>query len=199
MDKRNLSTTFRTVIALLIAFVLIPSVNVFAQDTYNISKDSEMEVLGTSNIHDWEAEVKKIEGNIQMMDDMVQSVSVSIPVKSLDSGKGGMNSNMYKALKADKHENIMFELESAEMVSGDPASEMMLSAKGNLTIAGKTNPITMEVKATKSDSGYTFTGKQVVNMTDYGVEPPTAMFGTIATGEEVTIEFNLHTEATATH
>ena len=32
-------------------------------------------------------------------------------------------------------------------------------------------------------------GEKTFNMTDYGIEPPTALFGTITTGDEVTIKF----------
>lgn len=199
MSKLNLSSIYRFFASLIIAAVIIPASTVFGQTTYTIAKSSTMTVFGTSNIHDWECDVEQIDGTIQVEEGTIQNVKVTIPVKSMDSGKGGMNSNMYKALKADDHENIMFELESTEIVSGDAASQMVLSASGQLTIAGETNTITMEVNGEKTDNGYTFSGKQIINMTDYDVDPPTAMFGTISTGEEVTIEFTIHTETTATH
>jgi polyisoprenoid-binding protein YceI len=133
-----------------------------------------------------------------MSENTVTNVDISIPVKSIDSGKGGMNSNMYDALKADKHKNITFALETTELKSGDFNSDMVLAVTGQLTIAGTTNTIDMEISGTKTDEGYTFTGEKMINMTDYDVEPPTAMFGTISTGEEVTIYFTINANNTST-
>ena len=36
-----------------------------------------------------------------------------------------------------------------------------------------------------------FTGSIKIVMSDYGIEPPVAMFGTLKTGDEVTIDFEL--------
>ena len=33
-------------------------------------------------------------------------------------------------------------------------------------------------------------GAQQVKMTDYGVDPPTALFGVLKTGDAITISFN---------
>jgi hypothetical protein len=48
------------------------------------------------------------------------------------------------------------------------------------------------VKGTKvGEDNYRFEGTYGINMKDYGVDPPSAVFGTIKSGEEVTIKFNI--------
>jgi hypothetical protein len=41
-----------------------------------------------------------------------------------------------------------------------------------------------------TNNNVTFTGKKTIKMTEFEVEPPTALLGTIKTGDEVTISFN---------
>ncbi|MEQ8807891.1 MAG: YceI family protein, partial [Imperialibacter sp.] len=70
-----------------------------------------------------------------------------------------------------------------------------VEAKGNLTIAGKTNAVTLPVAGKRDANGkYSFEGSYKLNMKDYDMEPPTAMFGQIVTGEEVEISVNLIVE-----
>jgi polyisoprenoid-binding protein YceI len=188
---------FRLMTGLMLITLLIPVIPATAQTSYTINDNSTMIIDGTSNVHDWECDVQKLNGAVEMNEGMISNVTLSIPVKSIDSGKGGMNSNMYDALKADKHKNITFKLDSTQLKSGDADSEMVLAVSGKLTIAGKTQTITMDVNGQKSEDGYTFSGEKKLNMTDYDVKPPTAMFGTISTGEEVTIIFTINAEPSA--
>ena len=63
---------------------------------------------------------------------------------------------------------------------------------GTLTVAGKENKIEMDVVATRMADG-TLKAKGVVpiKMTDYGIKPPTAIFGRLKTGDEVKVNFEL--------
>ncbi|MCB0855839.1 MAG: YceI family protein, partial [Bacteroidetes bacterium] len=63
--------------------------------------------------------------------------------------------------------------------------------KGQLTIAGVTKTITLNADCKVSDNGQiTCTGSKKIKMSDYGIDPPTAMFGTIKTGDDLTIVFS---------
>ncbi len=64
------------------------------------------------------------------------------------------------------------------------------SAAGQLTVAGATRPLTMALKATIVDGGgLLFEGSAPLRMTEFGIEPPKAMLGTIKTGDEVRVGF----------
>ena len=48
----------------------------------------------------------------------------------------------------------------------------------------------MQVKISMPAKGtMQFAGVQTIKMTDYGVTPPVALFGTLTTGDEITINF----------
>jgi hypothetical protein len=48
----------------------------------------------------------------------------------------------------------------------------------------------MEVNGTREPGGaYVLTGQLPIRMSDYGIKPPTAMMGTIKTGNDVKVTF----------
>ena len=180
-----LKTTFSLLTTLLLSTAL------FAQ-TYTIVPDqSEIIVWGTSNVHDWEAPAEEFSGSatIEIAEDSLVSITgleFSVVAEEINSGKGGMDKRIDDALKVKKHKNITFVLtEITEM----NASTLM--ASGDLTIAGVTKNVQMEVAyELQPDGTITFNGKQNIDMTEFDVDPPTAMFGTIKAGEMVDVEFN---------
>jgi hypothetical protein len=46
-----------------------------------------------------------------------------------------------------------------------------------------------------ADKSFTVTGVKKMKMTDYNVKPPTALLGTIKTGNDITISYNLKFKA----
>ena len=188
----------------LLIFLFTISGNVLAQsDSYEILEKSTIQVEGTSTLHDWTSDVEEFGSYIKFnaaalegdtLSNPVESLSLTIPVESIESGKGGMNRRTYDALKSDDFPNIMFQMNKAELVSADSAlASLELSVEGNLTIAGTTKSITLPVTGVRQDDGtFKFTGEYEINMKDYDVDPPSAMLGTIKAGEVVTIPFEIH-------
>jgi polyisoprenoid-binding protein YceI len=59
-------------------------------------------------------------------------------------------------------------------------------------MAGKTKQVTLTVKVKTLPNGdLQLTGSYPIKMTEYSIEPPTAMMGAIKVGEEVTVNFDL--------
>lgn len=194
---KSLFTTF-------LIFLFTISGNVLAQsNSYEILKKSTMQVEGTSTLHDWTSDVEEFSSYIKFdatalegdsISNPVQSLSLTIPVKSIKSGKGGMDRRTYDALKSDDFPNIMFQMNNAEITTTDSAlTSMELNVEGNLTIAGTSNTITLPVTGEKQEDGsFKFTGEYEINMKDYNVDPPSAMLGTIKAGEMVTVVFEMY-------
>jgi len=179
----------------LLLFVLLVAVNhLMAQDNYSLSTEV-VTVNGTSNLHAWHQNVGKIsgKGEVKQAADKslsMQTLNIIIQVNSIKADESGMNSRTYKALKADKFPEITFSLTEpiANIPSG--ANAFATTAKGRLTIAGVTKPVTMPVKITiGEDKKITIDGIQPVKMTDHGIDPPTALLGMLKTGDVVTINF----------
>jgi polyisoprenoid-binding protein YceI len=119
-------------------------------------------------------------------------VQVKVPVKSLKCGHGGMDDNLYKALKADETPEISYILATFEAVPGEMKDTFTLHTVGALTIAGSENKIEMDVTATRLPDGSVLAkGLVPIKMTDFGIKPPTAIFGRLKTGNEVKVNFEL--------
>lgn len=161
---------------------------------YKMQSSSDIVVEGTSNIHDWEMEATSKMGGAVLETDNgkitgIKTLKVTVPAESLKSGKGGMDKNAYKALKTDKNKNIEFSLDEVKNISAN-GDTYKVSGLGTLKVAGVSKTIPLEFTAKQSGNNLKIEGEKTLNMTDYNVDPPTAMFGTITTGEEVTVKFN---------
>jgi len=170
---------------------------------YSVSEETNMTVSGTSTLHDWTSEVNEVKGFVEVdenfagdgkisVDEVVNLVSINVPVKSIISPRGAtMDKKTYNALKSEQYPEIIFLLKDSKVssVNGDGFT---IDATGDLTIAGVTKHVSFPVegKLVSADK-MNFAGAYKLNMTEYEMEPPTAMFGQIVTGEEVEIKFDL--------
>jgi hypothetical protein len=162
-------------------------------------KNYKMTVQGTSSLHDWESVVEKVDckgsytldGNT--LED-VKDVVVKIPVTSIKSTKGKiMDNKTYDAFNYEKHPSIVFTL-NARKISAEKST---VDLKGILAMAGATKVIDLTVNYKILPNGdLKITGSKKLTMTDFKMEPPTAMMGTIKVGDEViiTIDMTLTTD-----
>ncbi|WP_047247355.1 YceI family protein [Maribacter thermophilus] len=184
--------TYRTTFGLLI-FLLIISNIALAQEFDLKNNTSSLTVLGTSSLHDWEIDAEEQNGKIVFSDleaAEIGQLQVTVVAESLKSGKSGMDKNTYKALKTSKYKDISFVLAEVTKTSDKGNGNYAVSVIGDLTIAGVKKRIPLQFSLKISGDKITLTGETSFNMTDYNIEPPKALLGTITTGDEVTIKFN---------
>ena len=101
-----------------------------------------------------------------------------------------MDNNAYKALKTTSSKHISFLLTAATITQINENS-YEVKAFGKLTVAGTTRDtdVTAEIKYSGADKSFIVTGTKKLKMTDYNVKPPSFMFGTVKTGDEISISF----------
>jgi polyisoprenoid-binding protein YceI len=172
------------------------SAAVFSQTPFKVT-ESEMTIYGTSTLHDWHSDVTEMtaSGKILMENGKLKSIpslTVEVPAESIKSTKGSiMDRKTYSALKSDNHPTITFQLSSVQSIT-DNSTGVKIAANGYLTMAGTKKWITLNVDGIYENSNtIRFEGSKTLNMTDYDMEPPKALAGTIKTGEEVTVKFSL--------
>jgi len=164
-----------------------------------VAPDSKLWIEGGSNLHGWSCKASSIDAAIDVDEAFLKSASptqlkkvqVKVPVRNLKCGHGGMDNNLYKALKADDAPDVSYILGSFDVV---PAGGDAFTVKsvGTLKIAGTEKTVNMDVSATKlADGSIRADGELPLLMTDFGVKPPTAMFGTLRTDNKVTVKFSL--------
>lgn len=153
--------------------------------------NSSLMVLGTSNVHDWEIKAENQEGTLVLNSDQgIKNLQIIIEAEGLKSGKSGMDKNTYKALNTKTHKNIEFKYTSTTATEKNGSGSYKLTIQGELKINGVSKVVPISFDVNISDNQVTLNGKKTIKMTEFEVEPPTALLGTIKTGDEVTISFN---------
>ena len=184
---------------IIIFFLLIlTAFNLSAQTTsyQSIPATSNVKVIGSSNLHDWIMENNHLTADVAFtfkdnkLNDMT-ALNLTMKVKELKSKEDLLNSRAYKAMNADKYTTINFKLSSA---SATPLSNghFAIKAYGKLEIAGTTKDIILYADAVQnSDKTINCVGSEKLKMSDYGIKPPTFMFGALKVVDDITISFNI--------
>lgn len=162
-----------------------------AQQSYRQTGESYVSISGTSTLHEWTMTSKdaRYQAILELSENgklkSISSLTMTLKSESLKSGHAAMDKNAYSTLATTTYKNIVFELTSAQ-VAGDK-----IVCEGNLTVAGVTKKIdvTGEVRVLP-DKTLLLSGSKKLKMTDFNVEPPTFMFGTVTTGDEITVTIN---------
>lgn len=162
-----------------------------AQETLTLQPKPVLTISGTSSLHDWEmtsntASAKLIAVKSGDKLDKINSLVVEMPAESIKSGKSGMDKNAYKALKTDQYKTVKFELKQATKTANG------WNLKGNFTIAGVTKEVIVPVKELALGGKSTLSGEYNFKLTEYKITPPTALMGTVKTGDAVKISFAIN-------
>lgn len=171
------------------AFMLLSGIQLQAQQLFKLEAGTEITVEGSSSLHDWEMTSSGASGEAQMslhnqQIEAIHKLSVSIPIKSLKSGKRQMDKNAYEALEAGKHPTIHFTLEKVRQITNEA-----IIASGTLTIAGTTKPVKLEAKYRISGSSVELEGDTMIRFTEFELDLPSAMFGAVKAGDEVQVSY----------
>lgn len=181
---------------LLVACFSIVALHATAQQKYSANRQSvTMTLYGTSNLHDWDMQMSDFSCDLTLLHRerylQIQSVHCNGVPKSITSESSIMNRKTYHALQADKYQEISFRTSSPEIV---PVHTALFEGTiaGDLFLAGRTGRITVPFSGKiLSDEKIQVSGSKKIRMSDYNIDPPTALLGTLRTGDEVTVSFNL--------
>jgi hypothetical protein len=176
---------------------------------------SKMRMEGTSTLHDWQVESPIITGYIEVGPNFPMAAGqaaspgkvqargeATIMVRSLRSvesdGKyysDAMDNKMWEMMKLPQNPKILYKLSELTLKEAPKAKEdpYVFDSKGELTVAGKTNPISMVIKVyplgdVKGEPRFKISGTTPLKMTDYGMTPNSIIVS--KTGDDVTIKFD---------
>jgi polyisoprenoid-binding protein YceI len=184
--KTNL--LLRLTVGLLFVQIFNLQAQSFKLKTYKVT------VKGTSTLHEWESVVEKVDAkgfyaleNNELVD--VKDVVIKIPVTSIKSTKGKiMDNKTYEAFSYEKFPHIIFTL-NTKKING---ANSTISVTGKLSMGGATNQIDLNLNYKLLPYGeLQLTGSKKLLMTDFKMQPPTAMMGTIKVGNEVIVTFDI--------
>jgi hypothetical protein len=165
--------------------------------TFVLSKTgTAIAIRGTSSLHDWEMDLTSFnsdlllnqEGSLIMGFD---NVTFSCKATDIKSESSLMDKKAYDALKADYYPYITFTgISGTGLVTR--GNGFTGNLKGKLNIAGKTKDVTIPFDGNFTDSKtINIVASADLNMSSFNIIPPTAMFGALKTGDEITVSFSL--------
>lgn len=186
---------------------------------FQAQAESRVRITGHATLGNWECESKEILATIHpgaAWIALAQAVSqganitasrvknlpaphalITIPVASLQCSKPGMREGVLQALRQDDAPLIVFVLTgisdvNVSSLSGPELGRYRVIAHGDLVLAGRLRPIELAADVVQeSASRLRLDAVKALRMSDFGIVPPTGLFGLIRTEDSVSVTFHL--------
>ena len=183
---------FGSIFAVLLVFSAIAS----SPASYS-AKSHEIKISGTSNLHDWTADVPRLTTSAEILinDGRIEAINrlvIEIDATTITGSEGNiMTRKIAETLKSDRNPRIVFRMTRIDNIS-QTGREFSVRAGGTLAMGGTIRPLELVVRGRVLPNGdVQFTGVKDMKMTTWQLEPPRAMLGALRTGDDVTVEFSV--------
>jgi len=123
--------------------------------------------------------------------------SLLVPIHNLDCDNRRMNKDLRAALQADVFPENRLDVYRVEMpwdVAGaaEKNGRPRVTLYGTMSLAGSSREVTIRLTSWLDDMKRLHgQGSLEVRMTDFGIEPPTALFGLVKAHDDILIRFHL--------
>lgn len=187
---------------LTIALVAFLAMTAHAQSVAElpVGDGSQVWIEGTTNINSWSCSATAVDATIAVevafkedpdFPRYLKSVQVRVPVSALKCGHAPMERSLRHALKADDALGPRYITATFEAVrDGEATNTLIVNTVGALAIAGRENAVKMDVGTTRLPDGtIEARGTVPILMSDFGIEPPTALLGAVRASNRVVVKF----------
>lgn len=170
--------------------------------TYSFDDATKLTIAGTSNVNSFDCKCndKFPKSSIRINFDSPNKIRFSngkllLKSSKLDCNNSRMNKDLCDALKADQYPNIIIDLLDAKVDAGlleklDNWVDIKVTVA--LTITNISKLHTMAVKVIRvAPNKLRFTCSHEILLTDFGIEPPTALLGFIKVNNKIKINFDI--------
>jgi polyisoprenoid-binding protein YceI len=203
MKTRHIFTLFFTA---LLTFAGAVNGSLYGQIEYIPQDNSRLWISGRSNVNQFECvarehrgeaivfETTTLTGDTVSVDIDSTKIVIEIDVEGIECGRSRMNRDLQNALKADDYPNITFVFDEIVSISDETGNSdtVELEVTGTLTVAGVTRVVNVHLTGYTLDNGRVrAAGNKKIRMTDFNVQPPTAMLGLVKAEDELTVHFDL--------
>ena len=174
-------------------FAMIAALLLAAPVQLSLAEGSKLFIEGDSSLHAWKCEAAGFDAAGLATSPAAAAASltaleVGVPVKQIRCGNDTMEGKLRDALKADKFARIDYTFTS---VAPEPGSGK-LKVTGKLSIGGVEKTVTTVLAVAAAPANrWTAKGELPLKMSDFGIDPPTAMLGMLKTHDAITIKFDL--------
>ena len=195
-----MKTQFKS--TLLALAILVPASGAWtvANEQLVLQPQSRLWIDGTSTIRSFTCKAGEVNALVEVNganaipslltgEKGVKAVQVTVPAEKMDCSNGKMNDHMRNALKVTENPTITFNLTNYDVTKS--ADGISGTINGTLDLGGVKKPISLQATGANEGGMLHVNGVYELKMTDYGLKPPTLMFGRIKVGETVKVGFDL--------
>lgn len=180
-----------------------------AADAVPLTVESDLWFEGGSTLGGWACREVPVQGEMALPEvpvdhdaladllenrpDTTWRPTLRFPVKQIHCEEGQrMNNHMRTAMQADSYPHVIFELRAVHPAgrADTPPGAVRANVEGELTVSGTTNPVVIPTILRISERDpvtIRVRGDLELDMTEYGVKPPTLMFGTLSVRPSMTV------------
>ncbi len=183
----------RTAMLSVIVLALCVEFQVHAQKPAAKPSGPHFIVSGTSTVRSWSCPAEgvititpgKSAPAVPGVPTGVGSVVLTVPVAAIACEDAQMSEHLRDALNAKVYPEIVYHLEKYALSGSEEAT-----TTGTLTIAGVTQPISLDVKLVTSPEGTRAVGETSIDMTQFKVTPPDLWAGLLKVRKDVRVRFD---------
>lgn len=160
-----------------------------------ILNESKLRINGTSNVNDFvcsyqrEFESDTLSHRVELFNQhlSVQGDTLKLDIDSFDCGRRGINRDFRKTLKTENSKNISISLQKLSFSECKPQTIGV-----DISIAGVTKPYEIFLNEfSVKENVISVKGRKNFLMSDFGIDPPTALLGLIKVRDYLEIDFEL--------
>ena len=165
---------------------------------WNVSQESVVEVVGSTNVNKFQCNSLRYAGEDQLIsvfypDKKVTEWSGEVVIlsKNFDCYNNIMTRDFHKTVLADEHPEIKVRfIQLKKYSTGD--QEEQLEGQVEITLAGVTKRFPISCFMMNSAGGKThLQGQQTLLFSEFGLEPPVKFLGTVKVKNSITVNFGL--------
>ncbi|MCP9290246.1 YceI family protein [Gracilimonas sediminicola] len=180
------------------ALCMLPALSFAQNGKVRLSNESKLSINGKSNVNDFRCESEhelqqdSLDFDYHFSADTitVDGVSLFLEISEFDCGKKAINRDFRSTLKYKEHPFIQITLN--ELILENEENPVPKAANVTITIAGVERNYEVPLNAfSSSEEGVLVGGNKTLYMTDFGLTPPSPLFGLVQVSDELDIVFDL--------
>lgn len=165
-----------------------------------VQSSSTLNIDGTTNVNSFTCAISKYVGqDTLVLHEGGKSIrpvfvkgAVGLDASSFDCGMDLMTSDFLKAIDSKKHPAIVIDFISFERMPAYTYAPEQFKGILKISLAGATKLFEVNCAIGTSPSGVIYlAGSREFQFSDFGLTPPTRMFGTVKVSEALKVSFNL--------
>jgi polyisoprenoid-binding protein YceI len=166
-----------------------------APATYALDPESSrLEFSGSTPLHGFTGATRELSARLvadTAADRIGESTPVRVPVAGLRTGNATRDHAVQHTLKAERHPDIVFTLESVSPSGSKEGARGAYRVKGTLEVGGRAVPVEFDAEAVFGDGEFTVSGSVPLTLPMFGLEPP-GLARLMGLRDEVTVRFETH-------